>query len=193
MVMTFVVYSDLSLNFKVLDTQRLGKQRVEGKQLINAIESDKGWSKHPAAQMWRYNLDALKYYVNCCIYEWIQRGYNNDIPYYQVPESVTFPWWFTWEPLIQSHRAMLYRKNPFHYYDKFTIDPEHLQYGYIWPHALTEADLTAPLSQLCAPIPERLVGARYCSKVLASGARKGQMCCRLLQTSNINYCSIHEK
>lgn len=193
MVMTFVVTTDLAENFRILDTQRLGKQRVEGMQLINAIENNKGWSQHPAARMWANNLDALKHYVNCCIYEWIQRGNENTMKYYEVPKFIVFPWWFSWNPLIQSHRAMLYRKNPFYYHDKFTIEEKYHQYGYIWPHSLSRDDLDKPLSEICAPIPERLINARFCKKLLSSGKRKGEQCCRLLQIHNKEYCSIHEK
>ena len=63
-----------------LDYKRLGKQRVEAKQILNALEPDydkKGWKTHPATMRWKGYEDCLKYYANCMITEWKKRGYNN--------------------------------------------------------------------------------------------------------------------
>ena len=47
---TFLPYESFRESAKVLDWRRLGKQRVEGMQIINAIENPnkQGWQNHPA-------------------------------------------------------------------------------------------------------------------------------------------------
>lgn len=64
MVTTFIVkhprkrsrpITNIRYTAKILDDRRLGKQRVEAKQIIDAIEKGgKGWSRHPATAAWRY-------------------------------------------------------------------------------------------------------------------------------------------
>ncbi len=51
---TFLPYSSFEKTAKVLDWRRLGKQRVEGMQIINAIGNPdaKGWRNHPISIMW---------------------------------------------------------------------------------------------------------------------------------------------
>ena len=73
---TFLPYESFRKSAKVLDWRRLGKQRVEGMQIINAIENPKkqGWQNHPCTVMWRPYLPALKHYTNIIIMEWMDRG-----------------------------------------------------------------------------------------------------------------------
>ena len=67
---TFLPYESFKQSARVLDWRRLGKQRVEGMQIINAIEGKprqdgkpyKGWLNHPATVMWRPYLNDLKLY-----------------------------------------------------------------------------------------------------------------------------------
>ena len=59
---------------KLLDYRRLGKQRVEGLQLINSLSPDydkKGWASNsiPARLMWVGYENALKHYTNIMIEE----------------------------------------------------------------------------------------------------------------------------
>lgn len=47
---TFLPYPDFRATAKVLDRQRLGKQRVETKQILLALErpgTPTGWGRHP--------------------------------------------------------------------------------------------------------------------------------------------------
>ena len=75
---TFLPYADFSKTIKVLDYKRLGKQRVEALQILKALHDPKnGWYHHPAVKMWVGYDEALKHYMNCCIREWILRGYEN--------------------------------------------------------------------------------------------------------------------
>lgn len=51
---TFLPYSSFKDSARVLDRQRLGKQRVENMQIITALlDPDYGWQNHPAVNMWR--------------------------------------------------------------------------------------------------------------------------------------------
>ena len=63
MVNTFLPYDDFYDSAKVLDMKRLGKQRVEAMQLVNAnLGLTVGWRNHPCAVMWRGHEDALAMY-----------------------------------------------------------------------------------------------------------------------------------
>ena len=76
---TFLPYPDFHQSVRVLDTKRLGKQRVECMQILNAMEFGGGWVNHPATKMWKDNRDALCAYMAACIDEWTFRGYKNTI------------------------------------------------------------------------------------------------------------------
>src|SRR6056297_2494795 len=83
-----VTPSDLVLHTaRHLDRARLGKQRVEAVQIIKALEKGTGWANHTVTCMWRGYTNALKYYTNVIIREWINRGYNNTMPYQEVDEE----------------------------------------------------------------------------------------------------------
>jgi hypothetical protein len=93
MVNTFVTDNDPVQCAKNLDYRRLGKQRVEAFQLLNVLlergDKTKGWSNHPALLMWKGYENGLKYYLNCMIDEWINRGYNNTMAHevYDVDDA----------------------------------------------------------------------------------------------------------
>src|SRR3712207_9220014 len=51
---TFVPVADFEESARLLDSPRLGKQRVETLQILRALElPDYGWASHPAVAMWR--------------------------------------------------------------------------------------------------------------------------------------------
>tara|TARA_R110000824_G_scaffold82342_3_gene206376 strand:+ start:591 stop:1100 length:510 start_codon:yes stop_codon:yes gene_type:complete len=138
---TFLPVADFKASAKILDYKRLGKQRVEGMQLLNAMQPDydkKGWLNHPATVMWTGYENALKEYVNTMITEWKARGYNNTMQYYDIGGWVTYPDWLGSERIHKSHRMNLLRKD-FTYYSKFW--PEEAihnvmnieTYPYYWP------------------------------------------------------------
>lgn len=115
MVVTFVVDDDPKICAKELDNARLGKQRLEAKQIIDNLEtvSTKGFSKHPATLMWEGYTPALKYYFNCIVDEWISRGMKNEMKKYALDgkeEDIIFPWWFKNKQVQLSHVYSLYRK-----------------------------------------------------------------------------------
>ena len=164
MVNTFIIYSDIYQTMKALDYRRLGKQRVEAKQIIDLLEyydendefPEKGWKNHPAVLSWIGYTNALKAYFNICLLEWVNRGYNNTMESYDVKESkyiarecefdgktcifekktkYSYPKFVSFPPYLFSHQAALYRKDP-KFYDFFDMDEleEYINIGYLWPN-----------------------------------------------------------
>jgi hypothetical protein len=134
-MMTFVVSSDVMECAKALDYRRLGKQRVEAYQILRTLRGHShGWKNHPAVKMWRGYEDALALYMNAMIKEWVARGYKNTMKLEEVCATPNFPWWFSWKPLQDSHKASLNRKMPDYYH--FEVDDVFTNHGYIWPHML---------------------------------------------------------
>ena len=135
---TFLPYPSFYESLKVLDSKRLGKQRLEAMQLVNStlkLEIDPnakiGWANHPARTMWRGYLDALKMYHNLAIQEWVIRGFKNTMKTYEIPEVVTLPPWIGRDDVHASHRSNLIRKDPI-WYGKFGwSEPSTLEY--VWP------------------------------------------------------------
>jgi hypothetical protein len=137
---TFLPYADFKQSAQCLDRARLGKQRIECKQLINAIQNGGGWANHPAAKMWRGHVFALaRYGAEICI-EWRNRGYvDNQLDYFHQYASVhknllvckANPPWLGDPKFHESHRSNLLRKDPKHY-GKFNwgVSPD---LPYIWP------------------------------------------------------------
>jgi len=191
-MMTFIIIGDFVLNAQLLDNQRLGKQRVEARQILDAIQKNTAWKNHPIVHAWRPFINALKYYTNCVILEWIKRGGENNLPLFDIPSIILIPWWSQWDRLHHSHRAMLMRKNPFYYNDKFTVNIEYNMYGYIWPHNILYENRFAPLQSITNEIPKELVNPVYCTGILKSGKRSGQTCNRLVK-DKAPYCTIHRK
>ena len=134
---TFLPYESFEKSAQTLDWRRLGKQRVEGMQIINAITGKtrkdgkpyKGWINHPCSVMWKAYVPALKHYTNVFIQEWINRGYNNNMEFYDTGKII-MPDWIGNEKFHSSHRANLLRKD-FDYYSQFgwTENPER---PYVW-------------------------------------------------------------
>ena len=134
---TFLPYESFRESAKVLDWRRLGKQRVEGMQIIKAITGEKrldgkpykGWINHPASVMWKPYPEALKHYTNIMITEWMRRGYNNNMKFYDVNNMVK-PHCLGKEEFHSSHRANLLRKDR-EYYSQFKWK-ENPESPYVW-------------------------------------------------------------
>ena len=133
---TFLPYQDFELSAKCLDYRRLGKQRVECKQILMALTGQsKGWVNHPATRMWRGYEGALTDYAIHVCREWKSRGYMDslenwfrDVP---IPEkTLWYPKWLS-EDFCLSHQSNLVRKFPEHYRKYFPDVPDDL--SYIWP------------------------------------------------------------
>lgn len=116
---TFLPFPDLSLSLSVLDSRRLGKQRIEARTILNILlhpEDKRGWRNHPAVRMWRGYEEALKLYYNLCLDEWVRRGYRNNMPPAPLDqEALVWPWWLGRPEFHAVHRASLLRKDPAHY------------------------------------------------------------------------------
>lgn len=139
---TFVPYgSDFNSNAQVLDRQRLGKQRVEAWQILNAIRGlSKGWVNHPATVMWRNYPEALAYYGLSMCDEWIARGYNDTMQnrFISLIDNSIFrvelPLWIDEENIVISHRSNLIRKRPDIYQPIWPDIPNDIPY--VWPGTL---------------------------------------------------------
>ena len=128
---TFLPYDNFEESASVLDWKRLGKQRVEAMQIVNAIEKQTGWRHHPVVHMWTPYIPALKHYTNVMIEEWIKRGYNNTMNLYDVTEyEYDPPNWLGNKTFHSSHRANLLRKD-FLYYSQFEW-AENPENPYVW-------------------------------------------------------------
>lgn len=163
---SFVTDSCLLTCVKNLDNKRLGKQRLEGLQMLNSIYSGstRGLFHNHCTKMWKNHPLALQAYINFCIQEWIFRGFKNTMKIF--PEySEQMPDWFYWKSLQRSHRANLLRKNLAFYKDKFIKTPQdyeilrpYLYCGYLWPTKLTEeqyriaSEENVDPKEICDPI-----------------------------------------
>lgn len=127
---TFLPYADFRTSLDCLDYRRLGKQRVEAMQLVNAIQGKGAWSNHPAAKMWRNYVPALKLYHDIAIRVWVERGHKNTMREYNEEVS-EFPAWLGDENFHSSHRSNLLRKDPVHYGKFGWTEPTTLSYR--WP------------------------------------------------------------
>ena len=137
---TFLPYPSFMESAQALDRQRLGKQRVEGLQILRALNGDtKGWVNHPATKMWRGHEMALVQYTFAMCIEWKKRGYKDT-----CMEKIALladdnrhswgggdPVWLGDEALHRSHRSNLLRKAPEHYGLLWSDVPDDLPY--VWP------------------------------------------------------------
>jgi hypothetical protein len=132
---TFLPYPDFQESARVLDYRRLGKQRVEGMQILNIISGrvpDSRWKNHPAVKMWAGYENALMAYTNTMISEWIDRGYKNNMELYK-PGGIKYPWWFGNENFHRSHRSRLIEKDKDFYLPLFPDDEGYNSSKYFWP------------------------------------------------------------
>jgi len=121
-VQTFLPYSDFFNTARILDRKRLGKQRVEAIQIMDALTKGTGWSHHPAVKMWEGHLGRLAIYTCCMIIEWMDRGYKDTLlpratayAFLADPASFADPIWMNIRAFHSSHRAALLAKDPAHY------------------------------------------------------------------------------
>jgi len=137
---TFVPEIRYADSVRVLDRQRLGKQRVETLQIMNALAgTSKGWTNHPATRMWRGYETALFVYQQATCDEWVRRGYKDtclDKTYNVWKEhfystSVVEPHWWGDDRVHDSHKSALVFKDPVWYNQVY---PDVVgEYNYYWP------------------------------------------------------------
>ena len=140
---TFLPYADFRRSAQVLDRARLGKQRLECKQLVQALEAKArgekaGWQNHPAALMWEGHIIAMCDYALQICDEWTARGYKDTMRSFFHERFMGLgerskPSWVGDERVHASHRARLKQKDPVHYgqfnWSEEPCGPE----GYVWP------------------------------------------------------------
>lgn len=139
---TFLPHADFTRTARCLDNKRLGKQRVEAKQILLALERGSGgWIHHPAVKMWKGHNHALVEYGIAISLEWLNRGFKDTLLNWfhnkhldMLFNDVTFPSWLGREDIHSSHRARLLDKDP-EWYGQFgwTETPRTQEQGYIWP------------------------------------------------------------
>lgn len=135
---TFVpLGADFQGNAKALDRQRLGKQRVEGLQILNALTGrSKGWVNHPAVKMWKGYEPALVQYVVAMCDEWVSRGYKDTCKDKvlaigeSLPSAVITPEWLDDTEVQLSHQSNLVRKLPEHYGQLWDV-PDDIPYKWV--------------------------------------------------------------
>jgi hypothetical protein len=133
----------------VLDTARLGKQRVEALQVLRAIVLPSyGWQTHPAMQMWRGYVPALTRYALDMVDVWTDQGHPDStraLIAEFAPEAasrgvpLSLPSWLGDGALHLSHRSNLVRKAPEFYASRFPGVPDDLPY--VWP-GVDQVDVT---------------------------------------------------
>ena len=131
---TFLPYSEFWLSLYCLDNKRLGKQRVEARQIWRTLRGENlGWRHHPAVKMWRGYENALATYYNISLRIWEAKGFCNSMERIEkaTGPALAMPHWLGDERLHSSHRANLLRKNPEHY-GRFGWE-ETPRSGYYWP------------------------------------------------------------
>jgi hypothetical protein len=147
---TFLPVADFEESARLLDSPRLGKQRVETLQILRALElHDYGWANHPAVLMWRGRTPALVAYGLAMVRVWRERGFA-DTTDRQIAEFAPevagarqeelaaagmLPSWVGDEALHRSHRSNLIAKDPDFYRPRFAeiFGPEPADLPYVWP------------------------------------------------------------
>ena len=132
----FLPYPDIEQSARVLDTQRLMKQRVESLQILNTLQGKStGWRSHPAVKMVKpYQAWLCLYSIKIC-QEARRRGYvDNLLPHFEK-ELLTYPYiiqphWLG-SYLHTTHKSNLIRKKADYYAPLFPNTPPNLPY--FWP------------------------------------------------------------
>jgi hypothetical protein len=134
---TFLPYSSFVESARALDNRRLGKQRVETMQILNALSrADYGWQHHPAVKMWRGHEHQLIIYGLAICLEWQKRGFKDtcfdkiELFLALYPHNTAKLDWVT-DDLCRSHQSNLKRKDPVHYGPIWPEVPDNLPY--VWP------------------------------------------------------------
>ena len=157
---TFLPYPSFDDSARVLDTGRLGKQRIETMQILRAVSFPTyGWQRHPVVGMWRGYVPALTAYGLAVTDAWLDRGHADTVrPQIRefAPEvdgrsqeslgaDGLLPPWVGDPAVHESHRSRLIAKDPAFYGSAFPGTREGLDY--VWP---------APAAVTAEPVGDRL-------------------------------------
>jgi hypothetical protein len=146
---TFLPHPCYQESARILDYRRLGKQRVECKQILQALgipvggplrDKPSSWRNHPATRMWQGHEYSLCVYAMEVCREWRRRGYKDTL----LPQFSDAAWgilahgddngpppWNHDDDFHASHRSNLLRKLPSHYSRFGWTEPDNLPY--VWP------------------------------------------------------------
>ncbi|MDJ0271072.1 MAG: pyrimidine dimer DNA glycosylase/endonuclease V [Candidatus Caldarchaeum sp.] len=132
----FRPYVDWVKSAAVLDDLRLGKQRVEAKQVLNVFlrkagilrDGLRGWLNHPIVLLY-YNdgrpyVDDVVGMFTACVKEWMRRGKQSNINLDDIRHLLDQLEKTPGTPITRLHeieyRRILLLKNPDHYIRTFT-------------------------------------------------------------------------
>jgi len=136
---SFLPVPDFHATAHLLDRKRLGKQRLEAKQIFKALSiPGYGWNLHPAVLMWKGHRGALCLYGIEICNAWRSYGYRDQQLQWFVdaalsvndPREFEMPPWLSSQDFHRAHRSNLIRKDP-DYYSRLWEDPDNLEY--VWP------------------------------------------------------------
>jgi hypothetical protein len=186
---TFLPVADFAESARLLDSPRLGKQRVETLQVLRALElPDYGWASHPVVTMWRGRTAGLVVYGLAMVRAWRQRGFADStetliaefapdaaaMSQAQAADAGLLPSWVGDEALHRSHRSNLLAKDPDFYRPLFGGDPEGLPY--VWPGPDDVAPAARPEGVpvwVVRPRAHSELGAALASGVVGLGTQSG--------------------
>jgi hypothetical protein len=139
---TFLPYRSFSKSAEALDNKRLNKQVLEGYQILKVLNNPDpraAWRNHPAVKMWAGAELGLWNYIMAMVNEANKRGIKTDknMENLTVLRNATqefwgdaLPKWFDADDTVAkvniTHRANLYRKDPYYYFGfAEAVDSEH--------------------------------------------------------------------
>lgn len=133
---TFLPYTNFEESLMVLDMRRLGKQRIEARQIMLVLQGEsQGWANHPTIRMWRGYLPALCLYYNAALAVFARRGGKNKLlqpePLASLHLPRHMPWWLGVAEFHLRHRSNLLTKDQEYYRKHFPNTPFGLPY--LWP------------------------------------------------------------
>ena len=128
---TFLPYvNDFYRTAEELDSKRLNKQLLEGRQIYAALSGrSRGWVNHPATKMWHAHENLLVEYLRAIRHECVARGIKTENNWNAILEmheanydrgvSVILPHWATNPDTVAkieiTHKGNLYKKDPIYY------------------------------------------------------------------------------
>ncbi len=190
---TFLPVADFEESARLLDSPRLGKQRVETLQVLRALElPDYGWASHPVVRMWRGRTPALVAYGLAMVRVWRDRGFADSTHtliaefapdvvgagQHELARGGLLPSWVGDEALHLSHRSNLLAKEPDYYRPRFTpvFGPEPDDLPYVWPDPDDVPPVAAPDGVrvwVARPRSHNELGACLAAGVVGLGTQSG--------------------
>lgn len=127
----FLPENTFAKSAQVLDTKRLVKQLLEGRQIMNVLAGEQngnGWKNHPAVRMFEGYENALYAYLRAIRNEMESRGYKWEKNWEVIEDLYNrhfqnelqgYPFWMLdsemWNRIMITHRGRLWEKDPIHY------------------------------------------------------------------------------